>query len=557
MIKSQKHHQGKGAFDLIEEAVHLLRTSPLRLLAPYYIGSLPFVLGLLFFWADMSHSAFAAGYCGIASLVMALLFIWMKTWQAIFMRGVKNDLFGITDYAWSGLRVMKLILVQTFIQPSGLILLPVATVLILPFAWFYAFYQNVSMEGDGQSLETHKTIRESWALAKLWSGQNLFILFILALFGFFVFINLGMAMIILPGLLKTFLGVESMFTISGIHILNTTFLMTALGATYLCLDPLVKTIYALRCFYGKSIANGDDLKTDFKRFHIQKKSGLLIVILAMILGLANTSQAQKAGNPVAAKKTVVASPVKPDELDRAIKEIMDQDQFTWRMPREKQAMNDQPKGFLGKIMDSINDFLKKTARSIQRAIERFLKWLNKLFPEPKEVKQPKDLTWIQSTRAILYFMIAILVCMGLMLGYKLWQRHKKEKSEIQAEETIATPDLNAAEISPADLVSRKWLTLAENLIKEGSLRLALRAIYLGILAGLAEQGFISIAKYKSNRDYLKELRRREHAVQGLVKIFSEDVGFFDKVWYGMYEVAMQDLNLFRSDYERILNLVKQ
>jgi hypothetical protein len=208
-------------------------------------------------------------------------------------------------------------------------------------------------------------------------------------------------------------------------------------------------------------------------------------------------------------------------------------------------------------MDSINDFLKKTARSIQRAIERFLKWLNKLFPEPKEVKQPKDLTWIQSTRAILYFMIAILVCMGLMLGYKLWQRHKKEKSEIQAEETIATPDLNADEISPADLVSRKWLTLAENLIKEGSLRLALRAIYLGILAGLAEQGFISIAKYKSNRDYLKELRRREHAVQGLVKIFSEDVGFFDKVWYGMYEVAMQDLNLFRSDYERILNLVKQ
>src|ERR1019366_9370994 len=33
----------------------------------YYTGSLPFVLGFLFFWADMSQSAFAYDHCAPAA----------------------------------------------------------------------------------------------------------------------------------------------------------------------------------------------------------------------------------------------------------------------------------------------------------------------------------------------------------------------------------------------------------------------------------------------------------------------------------------------------------
>ena len=51
----KKHHQ--SAIRIIEEAVHLLRSAPGSLLAGYYIGSAPFVLGLMYFWADMSRSA--------------------------------------------------------------------------------------------------------------------------------------------------------------------------------------------------------------------------------------------------------------------------------------------------------------------------------------------------------------------------------------------------------------------------------------------------------------------------------------------------------------------
>ena len=45
--------------ELLEEAVHLVRLAPAGSLSAYYVGSLPFVLALLYFWADMSRSAFA------------------------------------------------------------------------------------------------------------------------------------------------------------------------------------------------------------------------------------------------------------------------------------------------------------------------------------------------------------------------------------------------------------------------------------------------------------------------------------------------------------------
>ena len=55
----EKKSREQGAFDLLEEAFHALRVSPLSTLALYYFGSVPFVISLFYFWADMSRSSFA------------------------------------------------------------------------------------------------------------------------------------------------------------------------------------------------------------------------------------------------------------------------------------------------------------------------------------------------------------------------------------------------------------------------------------------------------------------------------------------------------------------
>src|SRR5207253_1825772 len=94
MTRAERRQVDKGAVELIEEAVHLLRRAPAASLALYYAGTLPFVLGLLYFWADMSRSPFAGQHLAEASLGVAGLFIWMKFCQAIFARRLRASMTG-------------------------------------------------------------------------------------------------------------------------------------------------------------------------------------------------------------------------------------------------------------------------------------------------------------------------------------------------------------------------------------------------------------------------------------------------------------------------------
>ena len=51
-------------------------------------------------------------------------------------------------------------------------------------------------------------------------------------FGFYVFLNWATVCLVLPGLAKKLLGLETIFTRSPLSLLNTTFLAAMLGLTY-------------------------------------------------------------------------------------------------------------------------------------------------------------------------------------------------------------------------------------------------------------------------------------------------------------------------------------
>ena len=102
------------------------------------------------------------------------------------------------------------------------------------------------------------------------------------------------------------------------------------------------------------------------------------------------------------------------------------------------------------------------------------------------------------------------------------------------------------------LPAERWLALARALREKGSLRLALRALYLAILAHLAEQEIITLAKHKSNGDYEGELRRRAHGRKDLQALFSKTAALFDRAWYGMHPVTMEHLDHFTVNQERII-----
>src|SRR5437867_5928357 len=202
MKQTKTLQTGKAPFELIEEAFHLLRLSPASTLATYYLGSLPFVLVLLFFWSDMSRSAFAEQRLAAAAFALSLLFLWMKVWQAVFAQGLLARLAGEAAPRWTLLRWLRLGLLQAILQPSGLFLVPLALCILVPFGWTYAFYQNVSALGDGQERDLRQVFKRSWRQAKLWPLQNHYILFVLKFFAVFVFLNLATGMLAVPFLLN-------------------------------------------------------------------------------------------------------------------------------------------------------------------------------------------------------------------------------------------------------------------------------------------------------------------------------------------------------------------
>ena len=59
----------------------------------------------------------------------------------------------------------------------------------------------------------------------------------------------------------------------------------------------------------------------------------------------------------------------------------------------------------------------------------------------------------------------------------------------------------------------------------------MRAFYFASLAQLAARGLITVAKFKSNRDYERELQRRGHSLPELLASFGDNVSVFDRTWY--------------------------
>jgi hypothetical protein len=253
-----------GSLDLLEEAVHLLRQAPFRVLLLYGIGTFPFLLGFLYFWADMSRGPFAYRYAAEFAFGVSLLYIWMKCWQSVFCVRIRSHLMGKPAEQYSMRRILKLFITQTIFQPYALLILPVAAILVLPFGRTFAFFQNLLVIGNGQHLDLRSVKKRSWEMARLWPAQNYRILLNLALFALFVFVNVAMILLTIPSLMTTLLGIETVFTLSGFHLLNTTFLSVICAFTYLCIDPILAVVFTLRCFYGESIETGADLIADLR-----------------------------------------------------------------------------------------------------------------------------------------------------------------------------------------------------------------------------------------------------------------------------------------------------
>ncbi|HEU0009948.1 MAG TPA: DUF4129 domain-containing protein [Verrucomicrobiae bacterium] len=548
MFRRKRSLEEKPAVELIEEAFQLLRRAPAGALAGYYVGSLPFVLGLLYFWSDMARSAFAEDRLLTGSLVMTLLFIWMKAWQSLYAHQLLTRLCGEPAPRWSLKRFLRAALYQAIVQPAGLILLPIALPLIVPFGWAYPFFTNATVFAAGDVPDIKTLVRKSWQQACLWPMQSQTVIFSFKFFGFFVALNLFAVVYAVPFLMKSLLGIDSVIMRTPWAAMNTTVLAGVVGVAWLCVDPVIKATFALRCFYGESLRTGQDLRAELKSFSNAARAAV-VTLLTLFLGLGSPSPLRAANDTQhATRNTQQAIP--PKALDRSIDEVIQKREYSWRLPREA-APKEAPKakeskeGFIAKTFKSLGAGLK----SVFRVISDFFEWLDQQSRRPK-TSGLGGFHLGAAIKPLLFVLIVLLVGVLIWLVVRVWKR-RGPGEEIIAEAIAPMPNVADENVGAEQLPEEGWVRLARDLLQRGELRLALRAFYLASLAALAGRNLITLAKFKSNRDYERELLRRSHALQEVPRVFSENVSVFERSWYGLHEVTPEMLDHFAVNVERI------
>lgn len=536
-MKRQRTQEERGSVALVEEAFHLLRQTPGSTLLCHAVGTLPFLLALLYFWADMARSPFAEANLLPGTFALVALFVWMKAWHVQFAQRLLAQLCAEPAPRLTFARFARAALHQAIVQPFGLFLLPPAIVLIVPAGWVYPFFANATVL-DGDAVPDLKTLlKKSWEHTRLWPLQSQGILVLFKFFGLFVALNLLSALFAVPLLLKTLLGVETVLSQSPWAAFNTTLLAAVATLTFLCLDPLLKATFVLRCFHGESLRTGQDLKAELKSFASPAKLPALVLMLLLL---------QIPCSAPAATTNAPAPALSPRTLDASIDRVIQQREYTWRAPRE--ATGPVPQG------ETLLQRLRKGLEEMQRQFALYARdvgnWLDKLFRGFGLTGGTGSFSFEAAMKNVLFLLLVLLAGLIVWLLFRVWKQ-RQPAEEIMATPLAVVPDVADENVGADQLPEAGWMRLARELLDRGELRLSLRAFYLATLAHLAAHQFITLARFKSNLDYQRELDRRAHALATVPALFAENVSTFERAWYGEHEVTTELLAHFAGNVEQL------
>src|SRR5437763_5782919 len=181
--------------------------------------------------------------------------------------------------------------------------------------------------------------------------------------------------------------------------------------------------------------------------------------------------------------------------------------------------------------------------ALERLWERFIRWLMSLFPKSKPL-QPGTTRAVSTVAQI----VVVIVSLGL-IGFIVWKfgprflRNRGKRKKEKREARIVLGERLEPDQTAADLLAQ-----AESLARTGNLRAAIRKAYIALLCELGDRKIISLAQYKTNRDYLNSLRDKASLYASMSKLTSS----FELHWYGFVPANENDWNEFRAAYKSTL-----
>lgn len=179
------------------------------------------------------------------------------------------------------------------------------------------------------------------------------------------------------------------------------------------------------------------------------------------------------------------------------------------------------------------------SNALIRLIEDFIRWLLSFFPKPRGVSAGRS-DWL-----VFIVEVVVIGLAGAVLLYvafsllRRFGRIRRPKVRKKKEARIVLGERLEPEATSTDLLSQ-----AEALVRNGDIRGAIRKAYIALLVELGDRKLISLAQYKTNRDYLNSVRSLpplHSTMRGLTDIF-------ERHWYGLEQATPDDWQDFRAGY---------
>jgi hypothetical protein len=194
------------------------------------------------------------------------------------------------------------------------------------------------------------------------------------------------------------------------------------------------------------------------------------------------------------------------------------------------------------------EFQKPTASEesfLTRWFRQFWDWLESLFPRTRMPANAgsgmEALAYI--LQVIFYIgLAALLVLIVVKVVPYIFPTLKRKPRQKKKSRVILGEHIDE------DQTGHDLFNEAERLAREGDLRGAIRKGYIALLCDLADRKVIGLARNKTNRDYLRDVRSRRE-LHPRMKAVTDT---FERHWYGFQESAEHDWTKFRDDYREAI-----
>ena len=569
--RRRRRKSERSSLQIVEEGFHLLRTIDVSYFVWFYLGAVPFAVGLLFFTADQSRSSLAEQSAPGAATLMALLYFWMRFCQARFCGGLWETINPGHLPERTFVEKFRAGAALFFLQALWLPMMVIGLFFALPLGWVVAALQNFTILAATQNYgdcplrnifsDGLKHSHYDWA-------QNHGILVVMVIVSLFTWLNLVAACLVVTTFGKSFFGVESVFTISPTAaIMNTTFLLGSLLLTWMVISPMMKAAYTLRCFYAESRHTGADLLSRLAECRRERRKnpeqttnssggGQKAAILAGALLLLSGFEAGAQDDAATLPNSTTGERLSEETLRESIGQTLEQKKYQWQLSRKSQEGYAEELENESWLSRRIRDVAEATRGAFKKVGDWFEEMVEKMERKPRSSKKSPsgiDSGALQGISSTMSIGLVVLVC--ILAGWLILVMYRKYKGIAPTESADTMDageiDLRSEEIVASQLPEDEWMRLAREQMSKGDTRLAVRALFLATLSKLGEDGLLRIARFKTNRDYRVELERKARKSKELRGAFEANTRLFERAWYGWHPVSKDGVSSFLENHESI------